>query len=295
MTTLTRTEWSDDVRGVGGSHASARGRARHARHLRRRARRDVRLELRPPPRALLRRAVQRPRPSHAQHPPLPGAAEYVVDHAEDEVIFVDRSLLKVLWPLVDGFGGPPHRRDGRRRRRSPRGRAHPRLRGAARRAPSRPSSTSPTRTRPPPCVTRAARRATRRASSTRTARACCTRSARCWRTRWRSRERDVVMPVVPMFHANAVGARARRRDGRQRVRVPRPADDPGRDREADGGREGDARGRRADDLDGRARRARGPRHRLRCGRSCAAARRSRRCSRRPIARGSASRSCTPGA
>src|SRR5919108_3912080 len=28
---------------------------------------------------------------------------YIVDHAEDEVIFVDRSLVKVLWPLVDGL------------------------------------------------------------------------------------------------------------------------------------------------------------------------------------------------
>jgi fatty-acyl-CoA synthase len=28
---------------------------------------------------------------------------YVVDHAEDEVVFVDRSLVQTLWPLVDGF------------------------------------------------------------------------------------------------------------------------------------------------------------------------------------------------
>ena len=28
---------------------------------------------------------------------------YVVNHAEDEVIFADRSLLPLLWPLVDGF------------------------------------------------------------------------------------------------------------------------------------------------------------------------------------------------
>ncbi len=34
---------------------------------------------------------------------FPEDITYVVDHAEDEVIFADRSLLKLLWPLVDGF------------------------------------------------------------------------------------------------------------------------------------------------------------------------------------------------
>ncbi len=33
---------------------------------------------------------------------------YVVNHAEDEVIFVDRSVLGVLWPLVDGFDTVRH-------------------------------------------------------------------------------------------------------------------------------------------------------------------------------------------
>jgi fatty-acyl-CoA synthase len=28
---------------------------------------------------------------------------YIADHAEDEVVFADRSLLKLLWPLVDDF------------------------------------------------------------------------------------------------------------------------------------------------------------------------------------------------
>ena len=35
---------------------------------------------------------------------FPEQLSYIVDHAEDEVIFVDRSLVKLLWPLVDGFG-----------------------------------------------------------------------------------------------------------------------------------------------------------------------------------------------
>jgi fatty-acyl-CoA synthase len=34
---------------------------------------------------------------------FPEQLSYIVDHAEDEVIFADRSLIKVLWPLVDGF------------------------------------------------------------------------------------------------------------------------------------------------------------------------------------------------
>ncbi len=34
---------------------------------------------------------------------FPEQVSYIVNHAEDEVIFVDRSLVKVLWPLVDGF------------------------------------------------------------------------------------------------------------------------------------------------------------------------------------------------
>src|SRR5919198_1494819 len=39
---------------------------------------------------------------------FPEQLRYVVDHAEDEVIFADRSLVKVLWPLVDGFKTVKH-------------------------------------------------------------------------------------------------------------------------------------------------------------------------------------------
>ena len=47
---------------------------------------------------------------------FPEQLSYIVDHAEDEIVFVDRSLVKALWPLVDGFAHrPPHRGDGRRR------------------------------------------------------------------------------------------------------------------------------------------------------------------------------------
>ncbi len=61
---------------------------------RRRPGRDVRLEHRAPPRAVLRRAVRRAGAAHAQHPTVPRAARPTSsNHAEDEVIFVDRSLV----------------------------------------------------------------------------------------------------------------------------------------------------------------------------------------------------------
>ena len=34
---------------------------------------------------------------------FPEQLTYVVNHAEDEVIFVDRSITKLLWPLLDTF------------------------------------------------------------------------------------------------------------------------------------------------------------------------------------------------
>ncbi len=34
---------------------------------------------------------------------FPEQVTYIVNHAEDEVIFVDRSLVKLLWPLLDTF------------------------------------------------------------------------------------------------------------------------------------------------------------------------------------------------
>ncbi len=38
---------------------------------------------------------------------FPEQVSYIVNHAEDEVIFVDRSLLGLLWPLVDTFETKP--------------------------------------------------------------------------------------------------------------------------------------------------------------------------------------------
>jgi fatty-acyl-CoA synthase len=39
---------------------------------------------------------------------FPDDVVYIADHAEDEVVFCDRSLLKVLWPLVDRFATVKH-------------------------------------------------------------------------------------------------------------------------------------------------------------------------------------------
>jgi fatty-acyl-CoA synthase len=39
---------------------------------------------------------------------FPEQIAYVANHAEDEVVFVDRSLLGVLWPLVDGLRSVRH-------------------------------------------------------------------------------------------------------------------------------------------------------------------------------------------
>ncbi len=39
---------------------------------------------------------------------FPEDVTYIADHAEDEIVFADRSLLKLLWPLVDGFKTVKH-------------------------------------------------------------------------------------------------------------------------------------------------------------------------------------------
>jgi fatty-acyl-CoA synthase len=39
---------------------------------------------------------------------FPEQVSYIVNHAEDEVIFVDRSLVGLLWPLIDTFETRPH-------------------------------------------------------------------------------------------------------------------------------------------------------------------------------------------
>ena len=110
---------------------------------------------------------------------FPEQLTYIANHAEDEVVFVDRTVLPLLWPLIDTMktvqhvvvmddGGDNEIPD------DPRVLDYETLLAdaAAGRLPRR-----RTRTRPPRCATRAAPPATRRASSTRTARRSCTRWA----------------------------------------------------------------------------------------------------------------------
>ena len=56
---------------------------------------------------------------------FPEQLTYIVNHADDEVIFVDRSLLGLLAPLLPTFERrPPPRADGRRQGRHPRPTSH---------------------------------------------------------------------------------------------------------------------------------------------------------------------------
>ena len=103
----------------------------------------------------------------------PNDLAYIATHADDRAVIVDRALL----PLLEQFRERTNDRARLRRRGL--------VRGAARDRRSRrvARTRSSTRTRPPRCVTRAARPAGRRASSTRTARPSCTRSASARTTR----------------------------------------------------------------------------------------------------------------
>ena len=115
---------------------------------------------------------------------FPEQLTYIANHAEDEVIFVDRTVLPLLWKLIDTMPTVKHvvvMNDGGDNEipDDPRILDYETIAGRRRR---RSTSTSRTRTPPPRCVTRAAPPATRRASSTRTARRSCTRWRRSPRT-----------------------------------------------------------------------------------------------------------------
>ena len=124
----TYGEWAERTRRLGGV-LDALGR------LRGRPRRHVRVELRAPPRALLRRPVLRARAAHAQHPALPGAAP-VRRRPRAGRGDLRRPLAAEAAVAADRRAADRQARRGhgrRRRRRDPRRRAHPRLRDAARR------------------------------------------------------------------------------------------------------------------------------------------------------------------
>ena len=254
-----------DLRRLGRAHASARrgaGRARHladgrvatfawntARHL-----------------ELYFAAPCSGRVLHTLNIRLfPEQVTYIVNHAEDEVIFVDKSLARgVVAAGRHVRDRQTHRGHGRRsgrgarvRRRVPRLLEYEDLLAAARpgrvaRRRREPSRVDVLHERAP--------RATPRASCTRTARRGCTRWPRSMADSLGASEHDRILPVVPMFHANAWGSGPRRRRVRRHVGDARARSVGASDRRADRGGAGDRRRWRPDDLDGRAARAEGPRH-----------------------------------
>ena len=230
---------------------------------------------------------------------FPEQLTYIVNHAEDEVIFVDQSLLGLLWPLLDTFETVRHivvMDDGRGEVPEPRRRSSAaRLRGPAGRGRPGRVATSTTRTGPRRCATRAAPPATPRASSTRHRSTWLHTAGVMMADSLGACERDTILPVVPMFHANAWGlAHAGVACGANLV-MPGPDLSPPAIADLIEQREGHRRRRRAHHLDGRAARAQGPRHLAACGPSRAAARRCPGTCRRPTASRSACRSSRPGA
>ena len=139
-----------DLRRVGGAVPPPRRGVRRPRHLGRRSGRHLRLEHRPPPRAVLRRPVQRPGAAHPQHPPVPRAGHL---HRQPR-----RGRGHLRRPVVGGAAvaaprhlrdGAPHRGDGRRSGRGAqpgRRSGPPRLRGPAGRG--RPGRVAPARRGP---------------------------------------------------------------------------------------------------------------------------------------------------
>ena len=129
---------------------------------------------------------------------FPEQLTYIVNHAKDQLVFARRVAARgaraprasSVETTCDASGSLPNASYEELLAEQPAG------------ASTSPSSTT---ARPPASVTRAARPATRRASSTRTARTSCTRSASASPTASAIREADRVLPVVPMFHANAWG------------------------------------------------------------------------------------------
>ena len=249
-------EWADRSRRLGGVFDDAR-------HLRRRAGGHLRMEHRPPPRAVLRRPLQRSGAAHAQHPPVPRPGHL---HREPR-----RGRGHLRRPLPGGAplaaprqlrDGAPRRRDGRRQGRGARrrrSRRAARLRGAPR--CGRADRLAPPRREP------------------------CRVDVLHERHHGQPEGRRLLSPLDLVAHdggddrrrsrgqrvrhhpagradvpCQRVGSRPCRRGRRRQPRDARARPVPAGHRSAHRGGEGHRGGRRAHHLDGRAARAQGSRH-----------------------------------
>ena len=255
MQRTTYGDWAARTRRLGR-------RARHAGHHNTRTRRHLRMEHGTPPRALLRAALQRAASPHTLNLRLfPEQLTYIVNHAEDEVIFVDRvggGAVVAADPHVRN--GQTHRGYGRRRRRG---------------IPTPPSARQSTTTR---ILARRHRRSdfTAPVDENQAASMMYTSGttgnpkgviyshrsivlhtmATMFADSLGVGESDVILPVVPMFHANAWGlAHAGVATGATCDARPRSVAEG--DRRPDRERAGHAGRGRTHDLDGSPTRARG--------------------------------------
>ena len=229
---------------------------------------------------------------------FPEQLTYIVNHAEDEVIFVDRSLVKLLWPLLDTFTTVRHivvMDDG---------------------AGDQPTDAGNAELHDYEALLAAAAPATWHVEDENQAASMCYTSGTTGNPKGvvyshRSiflhtmagmiadgigvRESDRILPVVPMFHANAWGlAHVGVATGADLV-MPGPDMAPQAAGRPHRRGEGHHRRGRAHHLDGRAARARGSRHVFPARPSRAAARRCRAPCPRSTASRSACRSSRPGA
>ncbi len=155
---------------------------------------------------------------------------YIVADAADDVLFVDRSLLPTVWPLMDRLEhGSPCGGDGRRRGRGrPQRSAGARLRRASRRGDGTGHGGRGGRGRrcQPVLHVRHDRASEGRALQPPVDRAAHAGPARSRQLRdQRARRGHADRPDVPR---QRLGPAVRGRDGRRRPRAARPTDDPGR-------------------------------------------------------------------